>query len=361
MPAKYELLADAIESELSQYRKDGVFKLPSEAALTARYKVSRQTVRHALSLLADRGLIQSRRGSGYYICKTVGSNPHKIDVIITHANEYIFPALLEEVGLVLAEYGYEMTVHATENSLKAEREILLSLLKTPNGGILAEGSRTALPNPNVDLYEQLQLKGVPTVFLHGAHAALKDAVCVGDDNFGGGYMLTKYLIDKGHRRIAGIFKSDDVQGIERYHGYMDALRDARLLPEDRNILWFTTEERETLNDGLKSELMERFLLRHLSDCTAVVCYNDEVAYRLIKALTLAKKRVPNEVAVVSFDNSYYCELSNIPITSLSHRPMAMSRCACDTLIRMIRGQTCASHALLWDLAERESSKISYEK
>ncbi|MDO4564992.1 MAG: GntR family transcriptional regulator [Clostridia bacterium] len=356
MPAKYVLLADAIESELSQYRKDGVFKLPSEAALTARYGVSRQTVRHALNLLSDRGLIQSRKGSGYYICKTVGSNPHKIDVIITHANEYIFPALLEELRTHLLECGYEMAVHATQNSLKAEREILLSLLKTPNAGILAEGSRTALPNPNVDLYEKLQLKGVPTVFLHGAHSSLKGAVCVGDDNFGGGYMLAKYLVDRGHRRIAGIFKSDDVQGIERYHGYMDALRDARLLPEDRNILWFTTEERETLSSNSQPELMERFLFRHLSDCTAVVCYNDEIAYRLIKALTLAKRRVPQEVAVVSFDNSYYCELGEIKISSLSHKPMAMSRCASETLIKMIRGQACASQALSWELVERDSSR-----
>lgn len=70
-----------------------------------------------------------------------------------------------------------------------------------------------------------------------------------DDNLGGGYQLTNYLINKGHTNIAGIFKIDDLQGHGRYNGYLKALTDANLSFSDKNILWFDTDSREhLLND-----------------------------------------------------------------------------------------------------------------
>ena len=53
------------------------------------------------------------------------------------------------------------------------------------------------------------------IFLHGCYRELAGSVCVSDDNFGGGYMLARHLITRGHTRIAGIFKSDDIQGHQR--------------------------------------------------------------------------------------------------------------------------------------------------
>ena len=96
------------------------------------------------------------------------------------------------------------------------------------GGLIVEGSKTALPNPNLDLYEKLDLAGIPVVFIHGSYGALPGAVCVSDDNFGGGYQLARHLIARGHTKIAGIFKSDDIQGHQRYLGYLTAMRDAGL-------------------------------------------------------------------------------------------------------------------------------------
>ena len=59
-------------------------------------------------------------------------------------------------------------------------------------------------------------------------------------------MLTEYLLGKGHRHIAGIFKSDDIQGPERYAGYTAALRDAGIPVDDRYIFWYNTENKHAL-------------------------------------------------------------------------------------------------------------------
>ncbi len=355
MATKYSIIAEAIRSDFPRMRAGGIERLPSEAALMKQYGVSRQTVRQAVSVLASEGLVVSRRGSGTYLTTSSVGRENEIAVIVTYADAYIFPALLAELKAGFSEYGYNTFIYETGNQVARERDHLQSLAARPPAGIVLEGSRTALPNPNADVLNTLFKARVPLLYLHGAHPLSEHTVCIGDDNYGGGYQLTKYLLDKGHQRIAGLFKSDDVQGIERYRGYVSALRDAALFPPDEHVLWFATEDRAALLESAPSERMCGFISGRLGDCTAVVCYNDEIAYALIKALLAEGKRVPQNVAVVSFDNSYYCSLGAIPITSLSHKPHAVGDHVCGELMRMIQGKPCASKALPWTLFERESS------
>ena len=64
--------------------------------------------------------------------------------------------------------------------------------------------------------------------------------------------------------------------------------------------------------------------------------------------------MPEDVAVVSFDNSYYSQISPIPITSLRHRER-MGRMAAEEMIRILNGEQGQSQALEWELLERSSS------
>ena len=66
MSAKYELLAGLLRSRLPEFESRGG-RLPTEAQLMQAYSMSRQTVRHALRILAEEGLIESRQGSGSYV------------------------------------------------------------------------------------------------------------------------------------------------------------------------------------------------------------------------------------------------------------------------------------------------------
>ena len=81
-----------------------------------------------------------------------------------------------------------------------------------------------------------------------------------------------------------------------------------------------------------------------------------MAYPLIQALLSAGKRVPEDVAVVSFDNSYYSQMGPAPITSLRHRSR-MGRAAAEQLLALLEGGTAQSKHLDWELVERASSQI----
>ena len=352
---KYRVLAQFLREDIMLHAKNISYKLPSERELTARFGVSRQTVRRAMLDLEQEGLITSRRGSGYYAANAVYSAHAQIAVITTFTEEYIFPAIIRDMENVLGNRGYTLQSYATLNRVSAEREILQRLINHPVGGILVEGSKTALPNPNMDLYQSLHKMGVPIVFFQGNYPALSHLPSVTDDNYAGGYKLASYLLDKGHRNIAGIFKSDDIQGAERYSGMMAAIRDRGLPLPDHGICWFDSTERSRLIDNKDTSLLSTFTMEQLALATAVICYNDEIAYHLIKYLTDMGKNIPGDVAVASFDNSYYSRISPVPITSLWHRTRRMGTEAAGLLLSILQGKPAHSVVLPWELSERAST------
>jgi GntR family transcriptional regulator of arabinose operon len=355
MSSKYVQIAAIIRAQIIEGVYQSTMRLPTEMEIAGTYNVSRQTVRKALSILTLEGLIERHQGSGSYIKDVSPAHGSSIAILATYINDYIFPAILQDAQAVFANNGYSTMLYCTHNQVNMEREILNNVLKISVCGLLVEGSKTALPNPNLDLYEQLNKSGVPVVFLHGAYSALPGVVCVSDDNFHGGYLLTRFLLEKGHTNIAGIFKSDDIQGHNRYFGFLCAFRDAGLSLPDPQILWYTTEDKNQILNNDNLMILQNYVKSTLQGATAVVCYNDEIAFYLIDVLLSLGIRVPEDVAVVSFDNSSYSEFCSVKITSLAHGLKHIGRVAAERLVDMLNGKQAKSEVVPWVLVEKESS------
>lgn len=345
---KYQIIVNAIRNEIERGLYTNGKTLPTEEQLAVQFGVSRQTVRQALSVLVQENLIIKQQGSGSRVkphhAEPVRSN--NIAVITTYISDYIFPSILREAESVLSNNKYTAILAATKNRVDNERSILTEMLSKPIDGFLVEGTKTAMPNPNLDLYRQLMSRHIPIVFFNGYYSDLEGTTAVYADNYGGGYELVKYLLGKGHKRIAGIFKSDDIQGHQRYSGYISALRDTGVLIPDDLVFWYTTESRD--------QIVSASLVGTLGDATAVVCYNDEVAIRLIQFLVACGKSVPGDVAVVSFDNSSLSYMSPVKITSLSYGNRNIGRVAAEKLISLINGGEAKTETLSWILVEKES-------
>ena len=310
---KYEAVAQPIKTDI----ENGVYTegqaIPTEELLTAQYDVSRQTIRKALALLVEDDLIIKRQGSGSVVRpKRLNPRTGKIAVVATYISDYIFPSQLRAVDEVLSENKYTAVLSATRNRVCNERAILEEILKNPVDGILIEGTKSA-------------------------------------DNQAGGAELVRHLIDRGHTKIAGYFKSDDIQGHQRYSGFISELFRSGLIIPDENVFWYTTETKEKLFDDPEE------VLKRLGDNTAVVCYNDEVAFGLVKCLLSAGRRVPEDVAVVSFDNSNLSWISQVPITSLSYEDRNIGRIAAQKLVDILDGRDVSSEVLPWTFIQKESS------
>lgn len=351
---KYQKVMEDLRMHIEKGDFADANKLPTEDNLCTRYGVSRQTVRHALSLLEQEGLIRRQQGSGSHIVRAETASPRQrvIAVITTYISDYIFPSILREIETVLAKNNSRPMLFATQNQVISERNVLTSLLSLPQlDGILVEGTKTALPNPNLDLYRKLLARNIPIVFMNGNYREL-EVPSVLDDNFGGGYMLVQHLYNKGHRNIAGVFKSDDIQGHQRYAGYAQAMLECGLVPDDAHICWYTTESKEGITAW--QEPFAQQIISALSGCSAVVCYNDEIAVAVLSAMLRQGLRIPEDLAVVSFDNSKYSEIGPLRITSLSHGENNVGRLAAQMLVEQLNGGVLSSCLAPWTLVVRDS-------
>lgn len=355
MSAKYIRLAGLLQNLIEENAGD-IFRLPTEAALCRKYGVSRQTVRKALSVLESQHLIEKRQGSGSYTTGLFGgTGKNSVAILVCSDTEYIYPGLLTDIRNTLQDSGFSCTIHVTENRICREREILQHLLKEPVRGILSEGCRTDIPTPNHDLYELLSESGIPVLFFHGNYSNLPDFPSIKDDNYGGGYYLGKYLASLGHKNTAGIFRSDDIQGAERYFGFLSALRDEGLPFCEESVCHFDTDRLKALQEKQDTGFLSEFISKQLKEATAVVCHNDEIAYWLIKELAYKGLRVPEDISVVCFDNSYLSELSQVQITSLSHKNHEMGNSAAEGILKLMKGSPFPSRTLPWHLSAKRSS------
>ena len=320
-------------------------KLPTEYDLVKKYSVSRQTVRKALASLQSENYIFSVQGSGYYIKYQAPAKKKtmRIAVITTYISEYIFPYILRDAEKIASNSGYTVQLYATNNSIRNEYQILKTIDNTSIDGILVEGTKTALPNPNVRYYKQLALSGIPIVFINGYYRELIDykvpnIIYTVTDDYSGGFKAVDLLFNKGHVNIAGIFKSDDIQGTLRFSGYADAMFSSHASYNDENIAWFTTETKSTFLSGPDS-------LGFLNNCTAVVSYNDEITAALLKAMKQAEHTITD---IVSFDNNIdFSQENDTTIISLGYPKYSAGNVAMTKLINMIDGKSEDSVLLSW--------------
>lgn len=308
-------------------------KFPSETSLQKKFGYSRQTVRTALQQLEEEGLIIRVRGSGTYVCydgSTIDEKRSRVGLLLSYYSDYLFPKVYDGIESALTEKGYNIEVAVTKNRLNDEALYLEGLLKSNVSGLIIEGSRSAFPNPNIRLYKEIRKRNIPTLFIHNHYENLKfDSVEMEDAR--AAYELTKILIEYGHRKIGGIFKYDDMQGIERYKGFIQCLSDYGVKFDDDYIRWYSTKEME-------EKLSKKGLLRmhrRTKECTAMMVYNDEVAGCYIDFLNERGLSVPEDISVVSFDDAQLQGYSDVELLSAIHPKFKLGRITGKNLLRMM--------------------------
>lgn len=339
MAIKYKWLAEQLRKQVYESMEKGITQLPTEQELGYRYRVSRQTVRQSLALLQQEGLIVRKQGSGSHITGLSSEN-NVIGILIADDQDAHYAALLEDLRQTLSQRGFSTNVYLTRNRTQTERAILSALKELPPRGLLVEGVRSALPNPNLDLYRQLGAMGIPTVFLSGYYAALSQTPCIKDDNAAGSALLTQYLLEQGYREIGGVFKFDDLQGAERYQGFMEAMHSHGITVADEQICWYSTEDLEALptsTDYISSAAQTRLL-----SCTAIVCHDDEIAYRLSKIMPAQ--------TMASCENTYANAGTLLPFATLKRRPHELGTAAAQAIIDRLKGLAVSTREMPLELS-----------
>ncbi len=307
-------------------------QLPSENEMSKIFGVSRHTIRQALSYLEKEGWIYKIKGIGsFYSNKVEAKHRRKnIVVFITSISEYIFPKIIEGIEKELRINNYNMILVNSENKEENEKRFFADIVTSKIDGMIVEPTQSSINKVHNIYSEKLTKLGIKFLTINSHFQDLKTAY-VDVDDFSGGYKLTNYLISLGHKKIAGIFKTDDIQGINRRNGYIKALESNNIELDETMISEFTTENKNSYD----------FLYKVLSKKdkpTAIVCYNDEITINTIKICKELNITPVKDLSIVSFDNSEILSSLDYTITNIPHPKAELGKKAAQFIIEMVEGK-----------------------
>ncbi|MEZ0119300.1 UNVERIFIED_ORG: GntR family transcriptional regulator of arabinose operon [Heyndrickxia coagulans] len=366
---KYMMVQEKIKDWILKGEVKPGDKIHSENDLVKMFHVSRHTVRQAIGQLVNDGWLYREQGSGTFCAdrslieeknNRASRNAKTIGVITTYISEYIFPSILNGIEAYLTEKGYSLVLASTNNNPEKEKQCLETLIRRGVDGLIVEPTKSAGFNPNIYYYMDLERRGIPYVMINQFYQQLNPPHLIVNDEKGS-YMVTEHVIQFGHKKIAGLFKTDDLQGVYRMQGFLNAHRDHQIPFAPDLIKTYSTEDLGKMLENLKSELK-----RAEEMPTAIVCYNDQLAIKVIRILRELGLHIPEDVSIVGFDDSYLATATEVKLTTLTHPKTIMGTDAAKWIVAAIEHKNKESksdlkNSIIYEpeLIVRNSS--SYEK
>ncbi|MBP3952221.1 GntR family transcriptional regulator [Bacillus suaedae] len=333
---KYQMVKQAIKSKILNGTYLPNEKISSENSLMKEYGVSRHTIRMAIGELVNEGWLYREQGAGTFCSDRLQTEaaPQKqsktIAIITTYISNYIFPSIIRGAESYLSDQGYQVSIFSTNNDIESEKRILETILSQHVDGIIIEPTKSAYSNPNINYYLNLERTNIPYIMINAFYDELEPLCLVVDDEKGG-FLQTEHLIKQGHKKIIGFFKTDDAQGVKRMKGYIKAHRANQITIDPNYIVTYQSEEKETKP---LAEL-ERLLTNEQSIATGIVCYNDELAIKLLDVLREKNLHVPNDISMVSFDDSFLAVVSEVKLTTIRHPQNQMGEDAAKMMVELV--------------------------
>ncbi|GGO63976.1 LacI family DNA-binding transcriptional regulator [Bowmanella pacifica] len=304
--------------------------------LETREKV--QAIAKELNYKVDKNASSLRQKSSRTLALLLFEDPTADDSMINP----FFLSMLGSITRATAQEGYDLLVsfqqlsddwHADyEDTNKADGIILLGY------------------GDYMDYQDKLtKLEQQQTHFvLWGAVDKEHPGISIACDNFQGGYKMTQHLIQKGRKHFAFIGGADShcPEFFERYRGMCHALSQAGAKELPIQIDAITTEE-----SGYQAAIL---LLNSGQKVDAIVCASDLIAIGVMRALHDQKLSIPQQIAVVGYDNILAASFTNPPLTTVHQNTKLAGEMLVKSLVSLIKGERQQPRLLPAELVIRQS-------
>jgi LacI family transcriptional regulator len=231
-----------------------------------------------------------------YAQRLASKKTNSIAAVIPFFTNYFFLQVLQGVQDRASEVGYDLILYGVNDPSQAEHALRRSLQRGRVDGVMFFSMK--LPESFVLKFRQMNL---PLVLVDAYHPQF-DSIRV--ENRQGAIMATKHLLGLGHRSIAMVNGSLDTQPArDRLSGYRDALAEYGLPVRDEFVISGTGKQ-----DGFNKEAGREAMLRLLGvrsgpqDFSAVFVASDVQAMGALEAARERGVRIPEDLALVSFDD-----------------------------------------------------------
>lgn len=312
----YTQIRDYILDNIKQQVWKPDDRLPSENELAKQFKVSRITVKNALSELTESGLIYRVQGKGSFVSSSERGEPQLYEsepasderplvaFMMPWLSNMFTARILSGIEEYLSAHGHHLIFAKTHDSQAQEKDVIKRMLQLNVKGIIIFPVEEQTYNEDI---LRLTMNQFPIVLVDRYFRGI-DTNCVYSDNTDGAYRAVKHLLELGHTRIGVLStRSYGTTSIEdRLLGYDKALAEHHIPVDHRlKLEHFNNEKMNTILDtnavdpDYKEEI--KAFLRSHPDMTAIFTINSATVYTLLEAAKELQLRIPEDLSVVSYD------------------------------------------------------------
>ncbi len=363
-----DTLAAKLRRELDAKRfRPGDFVI-TERALARREGIDRNIVHKAVNALVREGRLERRAGKGVYMPGAVGrwrqaaSTSRLVHVLVADLAANMCVEIARGIKQAGLSAGVRIQVHDAHGSLESDLQVLRKLPETAVHGAIIDSVHH--PRFAEVLYE-LHAVRYPFVLVDETLRDLQVPSVVAD-NYRGGYLAGRALMDRRHRRIAftGFLGADTVRA--RLEGLCDAMAEAGVVLDRSLVVPVRLEPVEILelpaDQATEIERAVRQILERPDRPTAIFFSTDlfmPQAYRAIRGLGL---RIPEDVSVVGFDGDPLGRLLSPTLATVRQPAREMGKVAMEMLLALMEGDAMAggsrTEAGMVNRAARDGSKAN---
>jgi DNA-binding LacI/PurR family transcriptional regulator len=248
-----------------------------------------------------------------------------IGVIVPEIKQPFFASVINGIEELAYAAGY--TIIVCQSNETADREVLVtrSLGSHRVAGLLVSLSRST---KNLDHFKLLQRRGVPIVFFDRVSNDIEASKVVVDD-YKGAFDVVAHLIKSGYQRIAHLAGPKNLSISKfRLKGYMDALRQENLPFDDSMVVYGGLDD----TDGIVG-FQKLLRLQTLPD--AIFAVNDPVATGAFVMIKEHGMKIPDDIALAGFSNTYMTSLLDPPLTTVEQPSYEIGKTAAQLLMEQI--------------------------
>jgi LacI family transcriptional regulator len=271
-----------------------------------------------------------------------------IGVVVPRLNSHFMASALAGIEKVTSENGYGLIISQSQESWRKEISCVSTLFNSRVDGLLVS---LAFETKNLDHFNILFEKDIPVIFFDRV-ADCHGCINVVIDNYKAGYEATSHLLQQGCKRIVHL-GGNMLRNVysERFRGFKQALYENNV--EFDQSLLFITDMSEQAGIEVADKLLK---LRPRPD--GIFTANDTTAVSVIVELEKAGIKIPEEIAVVGFNNEPISQVVKPNLTTVDYPAREMGEIAASSLISLLKNTQQASLStivLKHSLLTRESS------
>lgn len=321
-PFLYDLVKSSLIEEISNMEYGDM--LPNRMVLSEKYNVARTTLERAISELVAEGYLTSRRGSGTYVaCKSGNLHghpalpmqdiPYNTDgslwaLVLSNILYDIYPHILRGVEDYANKMQKSLVICNTDNLGDKQEAYIRALLKNNVSGMVIvpaiEGS------PSQQIFGQLLDANFPIVTCVRPISGF-DFPGILLNSFQAGFKGTNHLLEKGCKQIAFVSQKQYASTLDRYQGYLTALRNQDIRSENSLVAFEDSFQIERTG----YEITKDILLRN-PQIDGIFATNDRVAMGAYYAVEESGRQIGTDVKIVGCDNTDICNRLPVKLSSI---------------------------------------------